>query len=93
MKRSRKQKLKQFEHQKGQCCWCLEPMELKMLTKEEWGHRADYPTIATWEHIIPVAKGGTNALSNLLLAHRRCNQERGDAIRMAPPFRPYSAQT
>lgn len=32
----------------------------------------------TEDHYIPRSKGGTNALSNLRLAHRRCNQNRGD---------------
>lgn len=32
---------------------------------------------ATIEHILPRSLGGTNELSNLGIAHRRCNSEKG----------------
>jgi len=32
----------------------------------------------TLEHVIPRGRGGSNRQSNLLLAHRVCNEERGD---------------
>lgn len=35
----------------------------------------DYPTI---EHKSAKANGGTNSLANLALAHRRCNERKGD---------------
>lgn len=28
----------------------------------------------TLEHIVPIKRGGSNALSNLALAHRKCNE-------------------
>lgn len=37
-----------------------------------------HPKGPTIEHIIPVSHGGTNAPSNVVLAHRRCNQSRGN---------------
>lgn len=33
----------------------------------------------TFDHYIPRSKGGVNALSNLRLAHRKCNHKRRDA--------------
>lgn len=33
---------------------------------------------ATRDHVIPRSKGGKNRASNLRLAHRRCNQRRGN---------------
>lgn len=34
-----------------------------------------------WEidHDVPLARGGTNHVNNLKLAHRRCNREKGAA--------------
>lgn len=34
----------------------------------------------TVDHIMPLARGGTWHPNNLALAHRRCNQEKGDRI-------------
>lgn len=34
---------------------------------------------ATIDHVIPVSKGGSNALENLRLAHSSCNFKRGNA--------------
>ena len=38
----------------------------------------------TIDHAIPKARGGTNELSNLRLAHERCNHDRG-AIQQTKP--------
>jgi 5-methylcytosine-specific restriction endonuclease McrA len=38
----------------------------------------------TIDHAIPKSRGGTNHLSNLRLAHRRCNHERADIARTSP---------
>lgn len=35
------------------------------------------PMTATVDHVTPLAKGGTNRLSNLVLACRRCNYAKG----------------
>jgi 5-methylcytosine-specific restriction endonuclease McrA len=35
----------------------------------------------TVDHIIPVSCGGTWGLYNLRLAHRKCNEERGNCFR------------
>lgn len=79
-----RQKLKQFEHQQGRCCWCLEPMT---------GHPNsgnNDPKFATWEHIIPRSRGGTNELINLVLAHYECNQKRGNQPARTPHFQSYT---
>ncbi len=34
----------------------------------------------TIEHVLPLARGGTWDIDNLKLAHRSCNQEKGDRI-------------
>ena len=39
------------------------------------------PLCATLDHITPLADGGTNELSNLRLAHYRCNHRRGNETR------------
>lgn len=51
------------------CCFC--------------GHRIpldapeNSPLQMTIEHCVPVAKGGSNSLSNLKLAHHHCNLKAG----------------
>lgn len=35
---------------------------------------------ATLDHIIPLAKGGVHAPSNMQLAHDRCNSDKGDSL-------------
>lgn len=36
-----------------------------------------HPMSGTFDHLIPVADGGTDAPVNLALAHRECNTRRG----------------
>lgn len=36
-----------------------------------------HPLSATFDHLIPIADGGTDEPANLRLAHRRCNTRRG----------------
>jgi 5-methylcytosine-specific restriction enzyme A len=43
------------------------------------GFTADNPVTA--DHIVPKARGGTNDLSNLVPACRRCNSRRGGELR------------
>jgi 5-methylcytosine-specific restriction endonuclease McrA len=42
------------------------------------GLRAQQPRDATLDHVVPLSKGGTNALANLRLAHFTCNTHRGN---------------
>ena len=45
------------------CCWCLRPFSA-----------TNPPTL---EHLTPLRDGGSNALDNLALAHRECNEGMG----------------
>jgi hypothetical protein len=38
------------------------------------------PHAASVDHVVPRARGGTNAPTNLRLAHRRCNGQRGSRL-------------
>lgn len=60
---------KMMEAQDGKCIHCGETMTL---TQQRLG-----PMDASWEHLVPQAHGGQTYLSNLALAHRQCNHERG----------------
>lgn len=39
-----------------------------------------HPMSATVDHIIPCAKGGSDELDNLQLAHRKCNRLKSDKM-------------
>lgn len=56
-----------FRRQGGLCAICCKPMGL---------HQHHGQDAATLDHIIPRSKGGGNLLTNLRVAHRRCNEER-----------------
>lgn len=68
-RRRNKQREACYMRQRGKCYWCGEQM---ILRGDSTG--ADY---ATWEHLIPRSQGGNGLEENTVLAHRRCNQERG----------------
>jgi 5-methylcytosine-specific restriction endonuclease McrA len=53
------------------CCWCHEPMVKPNKPGDQFN-----PECETIEHIIPISEGGENALTNMALAHRRCNLRR-----------------
>ena len=59
---------KLYERDKGICQLCLKPVP------RQHGTRPDSPTR---DHIIARGRGGSNASSNLQLAHRLCNEFRG----------------
>ncbi|HYG87748.1 MAG TPA: HNH endonuclease [Azospirillum sp.] len=50
--------------QGGRCFYCGEPVGVK----------------ATFDHVIPQAYGGVDEPGNIVLAHRRCNQLKGDRL-------------
>lgn len=39
-----------------------------------------HPLSPTVDHIIPCAKGGSDDLDNLQLAHRKCNRDKSDKL-------------
>lgn len=66
-------KRNQLRMRDGDNCWiCGEPMRFAP------GNGLD-PEFATLDHVIPKSRGGTAALSNLKLAHGRCNLARGNS--------------
>lgn len=44
----------------------------------------DPQTVATRDHYIPVSKGGSNEISNLVLACKRCNRTKADDLPTEP---------
>jgi len=75
-RRQRRVKRRQFKHQKGLCCWCNERMAISDEVPNE------HPRKASWEHVIPKSQGGGSRLENLVLAHRKCNLDRGVEVRV-----------
>jgi 5-methylcytosine-specific restriction endonuclease McrA len=59
----RRRKLTLWKKQNGQCFYCKVDLDL---------------SDATLDHRIARSKGGENALSNLVVACRFCNHEKGD---------------
>lgn len=63
---------KQLAERDGVNCYiCGNPMNFESLRRK---------TGATIDHVIPKSKGGSNKLSNLRLAHRRCNEAKADKL-------------
>lgn len=40
--------------------------------------------LATFDHVVPLARGGTDAEDNVRLAHRACNSKKGDDALVGP---------
>jgi hypothetical protein len=64
------------ERHGANCHWCGEPMCFD--TREK-------PDSVTIEHLVRKVDGGTNAQSNLRLAHKRCNEGREPGFGCAVP--------
>lgn len=60
-----------YEKQGGLCAICGAPMPAP-------GTRRGHKRQATLDHKIPFSWGGSNDLGNLQLAHRRCNERKGN---------------
>ena len=58
-----------FEMQRGRCALCGFPM------RREY---SNHPRSATIDHVFPRSAGGKNTKDNRVLAHQRCNVEKGD---------------
>lgn len=60
-----------MQKHEGLCVYCKEPVKIKS------GRGRSYND-ATIDHVIPYARGGTDAWTNLVLACRSCNEAKGD---------------
>ena len=70
----RKRRLRSVLRRDGRACWlCGGAMYIG-------AHLRQHPRAATLDHVIPVSKGGSNALHNLRGAHKSCNEKRGNAL-------------
>ncbi len=50
---------------------------LKILAADDTCHLCGLPGANTLDHVLPVARGGTNAEENLRPAHSTCNKRKG----------------
>jgi 5-methylcytosine-specific restriction endonuclease McrA len=53
------------------CTICKEPLDRRL-------HDVDDPMYITLDHIVPRSHGGGDDYSNLRLAHKTCNEQRGN---------------
>lgn len=70
------------------CCWCGMLLRYPPGRERRQKGGAHGPDDVTIEHLRPVSKGGTDAESNLLLAHAACNVERADDVERVPLWYP-----
>lgn len=76
---TRRSRVQRIAERDGIACWlCGRPVDLSL--------RVTNKKHATADHVVPVSRGGVNALSNLRLAHSDCNNRRGN--RDAPEEKP-----
>lgn len=68
--------------QNWRCCWAFWGCRHEMVPEQGLPHSA------TFEHIIPLALGGTHDIENLAVACLDCNQRRGSNLKK---FRPGTA--
>lgn len=71
---SQKSIKKIFERDGIKCSYCGIELTHKVLQGETDWRLKNYATV---DHIIPLAQGGTNKLSNLTMACRSCNRQKG----------------
>jgi len=57
------------DRQDHRCCWCGKPMAAA-------APRDDRPT---FDHVVPLSRGGADEPANLVIACHACNNRRGDA--------------
>ena len=69
---------KKLAERDGLLCWICElPIEEKMLMVR-CSEINNNSLAASRDHVVPVSKGGGNALTNLRLSHAACNCRRAD---------------
>lgn len=57
--------VERMEQQNGLCFWCNQPMGLRTVTRE---------------HFIPRSKDGADDWTNIVLAHKTCNNRRASTL-------------
>jgi 5-methylcytosine-specific restriction endonuclease McrA len=73
------QKLRERLHwaQSGLCPLCRKPiMDISLAELS----RPTSPGYPTFDHVLPIARGGADIAKNVLLTHRKCNAKRGSAM-------------
>jgi 5-methylcytosine-specific restriction endonuclease McrA len=61
-----------WERDRGICWICEDPVDPALA----WPH----PMSRTFDHVIPMSKGGPHVASNIAVAHNRCNKSKQDKI-------------
>jgi 5-methylcytosine-specific restriction endonuclease McrA len=61
-----------FKKQAGRCWLCGECLDL-FLPANTWG-------ASSWEHVIPLSGGGSDAWKNIAMTHHECNKARRDQL-------------
>ena len=61
-----------WRDQHGLCYWCREPVL--------WNAPEKSPEYATIDHLLPLSRGGRDLVSNWVVAHARCNGQRGNTL-------------
>jgi hypothetical protein len=70
----RRKIVRDIRSRKGDFChWC----HARMLFRDDEGYHQNSPLSATIEHVIPLGIGGLDNANNRVLAHKKCNHERG----------------
>lgn len=69
--------IRKYEEQGGLCFYCGQLVNIDLKIESGECVPAGYPTV---DHIVPLDQGGTWAVSNLVLACRRCNQIKSNGI-------------
>jgi len=59
------------------CALCGLPIPDEVVSRE-------HPLYGTVDHLIPKGKGGSNALTNRVAAHRHCNLQKDDRLGIDP---------
>ncbi len=71
-----KEKKDQFSRQKGICYYC----DCKLINPFKPKPKKTTKSIAHWEHIVPLVRGGRNSLDNLVWACKFCNLSKSDKL-------------
>lgn len=66
-------KVRFLESQNHRCCYCGDRFDV---------NNPKHPDYATWEHVVERSKGGTNSVTNMVLACSFCNNRR-DILRLS----------